>query len=166
VDALELLRKQIPTAKLVVCGASTPFSESVMGFLPRRGLSDSVEYLGPRNLEQIVEQIERCDVGIIPNHRNIFTELNTPTRILECVALGKPVIAPRAQGIQDYFGEEDLIYFTLGDAEDLARKLEYIHKNPGAVMETVKRGQQLYLAHTWTQERAQLVNAISTILHE
>ena len=79
-----------------------------------RGLNSVVSYLGAKNLEGIVEAIEHCDVGVIPNHRNMFTELNTPTRILECLALGKPIIAPRARGIQDYFDEEDLIYFELG----------------------------------------------------
>ena len=89
----------------------------------QRALQETIHYLGARNVNQIVEAIESCDVGIIPNHRNIFTELNTPTRIFEYLALGKPVIAPQAKGIQDYFGDEDLVFFKLGDADDLARKI-------------------------------------------
>ena len=69
------------------------------------GLQDSVRYLGPKNLEQIVEAIDACDVGIIPNRRSIFTEINTPTRIFEYLSRDKPVIAPLAPGIQDYFGD-------------------------------------------------------------
>jgi hypothetical protein len=39
-----------------------------------------------------------CDLGVIPEHHNAFTEINTPTGIFEYLALGKPVIArpPRA----------------------------------------------------------------------
>ena len=74
-----------------------------------RGLDKFIEYRGSCRLERIVEAIASCDVGVIPNHKNIFTELNTPTRIFECLALGKPVIAPRARGIQDYFGDGSVI---------------------------------------------------------
>ena len=81
-----------------------------------------MHYLGPRSLEGLVREIEACDVGIIPNHRSAFAEINTPTRIFEYLALGKPVIAPRAAGISDYFDDGSLVFFELGNAEDLARK--------------------------------------------
>ena len=130
----------------------------------QRGLDGNIDYLGPCNLNQIVEAIENCNLGIIPNHRNIFTEINTPTRIFEYLALAKPVIAPKARGIQDYFGENDLIFFELGDADDLARKIVFAYSHPEEVAETVKRGQQVYLSHTWSRERLILLNSISELL--
>ncbi len=164
VDALEIARKSIPTAKLRVAGTSTSFLEEVMQSVRERELEESVEYLGPRNLEGIVEAINACDLGVVPNHRNSFTALNTPTRIFECLALGKPVIVPRTRGIQDYFGREDLIYFELGDAADLAEKIKYTYFHPSEVEQTVKRGQQTYLRHTWTSERSNLLNAFAELL--
>jgi len=164
VDALEIVRKRIPTAKLTVCGERTPFFEEVMESAKRRALQEAIQHLGARNVHQIVEAIESCDVGIIPNHRNIFTELNTPTRIFEYLALGKPVIAPQAKGIQDYFGDEDLVFFKLGDADDLARKIEFAYFHPHDVEQTVKRGQEVYLAHKWSQEKLNLLNSISELL--
>jgi len=130
----------------------------------QRGLNNSVDYLGARNLEQIVEAIEECDLGIIPNHRNIFTEINTPTRIFEYLALAKPVIAPKTKGIQDYFGDEDLIFFEAGNANDLARKIEFAFFHPAEVAETVKRGQAVYLSHTWSRERRTLLNSMGELL--
>src|SRR6266513_6410412 len=102
-QALERVRKTIPSARLSVCGKRTNFFEKTMESARQRGLDTSVDYLGVRNLREIVETIEDCDLGIIPNHRNIFTEINTPTRIFEYLALAKPVIAPKTKGIQDYF---------------------------------------------------------------
>lgn len=164
VDALEIVKKRIPTAKLMVCGERTPFFEEVMESARKRGLQEIVEYAGARNLNQIVEAIESCDLGIIPNHRNIFTEINTPTRIFEYLALGKPVIAPQAKGIQDYFGDDELVFFRLGDASDLARKIEFAFFHPHDVEQIVKRGQEIYLAHTWSQEKLNLLNPISELL--
>src|SRR6266699_569458 len=164
VESLEKVRKTIPSARLSVCGKRTNFFEKVMESAQRRGLDRSVDYLGVRNLKEIGDAIQDCDLGIIPNHRNIFTEINTPTRIFEYLALAKPVIAPRAKGIQDYFGDNDLIFFELGDADDLARKIEFAFSHPAEVAETVKRGQEVYLSHTWSRERLSLLNSISELV--
>lgn len=163
-ESLERVRKTIPSVRLKVCGERTAFFDEVMKSAQQRGLDRSVDYLGPCNLNEIVQAIEDCDLGIIPNHRNIFTEINTPTRIFEYLALAKPVIAPKAQGIQDYFGDNDLIFFQLGDADDLARKIEFAYSHPVDVAETVKRGQAVYLSHTWSRERLGLLNSIGELL--
>jgi len=131
----------------------------------QRGLDRNVDYLGQCNLNEIAKAIEDCNLGIIPNHRNIFTEINTPTRIFEYLALAKPVIAPKTRGIQDYFGDDDLIFFELGDADDLARKIAFAYSHPGYVAETVKRGQAVYLSHTWSRERLTLLNSISQLFY-
>jgi glycosyltransferase involved in cell wall biosynthesis len=164
VESLEKVRKTIPSVRLRVCGKRTRFFEEVMESARERGLDQNVDYLGIRNLNEIVEAIKDCDLGIIPNHRNIFTEINTPTRIFEYLALAKPVIAPKAKGIQDYFGDNDLIFFELGDADDLARQIEFAFSHPTEVAETVKRGQEIYLSHTWSRERLTLLNSISKLL--
>jgi glycosyltransferase involved in cell wall biosynthesis len=128
------------------------------------GLQDSVRYLGPKNLEQIVEAIDACDVGIIPNRRSIFTEINTPTRIFEYLSRGKPVIAPAAPGIQDYFGNRQLIFFELGDAADLARKIEYAFFHPKEVAEIVRNGREVYANHKWSAERMRFVSLVGKLL--
>jgi glycosyltransferase involved in cell wall biosynthesis len=120
VTALGKIRKTIPGAELRIYGRSTPFLERVMDSVRRSELADAVRYLGPVNLEQIPAAICRCDVGIIPNRRSEFTELNMPTRIFEYLSQGKPVIAPCAPGILDYFGAKELLLFELGSVDDLA----------------------------------------------
>jgi glycosyltransferase involved in cell wall biosynthesis len=163
-EALEKVKKTISSVQLRVCGQRTDFFEQVMESARQRGLDGNIEYLGVLDLKGIVEAIEGCDLGIIPNHRNIFTEINTPTRIFEYLALAKPVIAPKAKGIQDYFGDNDLIFFELGNADDLARKIEFVYSHPEEVADTVKRGQKVYLSHTWSRERLSLLNSISELL--
>jgi glycosyltransferase involved in cell wall biosynthesis len=164
VDSLEKVKETIPSVRLSVCGKRTDFFEKVLESARQRGLDRNIDYLGVRNLKGIVEAIEHSDLGIIPNHRNIFTQINTPTRIFEYLALGKPVIAPKAKGIQDYFGDNDLIFFELGDADDLARRIEFAFCHPVEVAKTVKRGQEIYLSHTWSRERLTLLNSISELL--
>ncbi|HXB58902.1 MAG TPA: glycosyltransferase family 4 protein, partial [Candidatus Acidoferrales bacterium] len=163
VDALEMATRSIPNVMLVICGDNNPFLEQVMASVKERGFEKAVSYLGRCNHRQIVEAIDKCDIGVIPNRRNTFTEMNTPTRIFEYLARGKAVIAPRAQGIQDYFADEDILYFELGDASDLARKLEYAFSHPDKMEEMVHRGQEVYLAHRWSRESAGFVNAVTEL---
>ncbi|MBA3830923.1 MAG: glycosyltransferase [Chthoniobacterales bacterium] len=164
IDALELVRREVPTAILHVCGKPTDFFDEVMTSVAKRGLAPAVRYLGAKDLEGIVDAIQHCDVGVIPNHHNKFTELNTPTRIFECLALGRPVIAPRARGIQDYFDEEEIIYFELGNVLDLAEKIRYTYFHPHEVGQITKRGQEIYQRHTWKSEKANLLNAFADLV--
>ena len=164
VDALARVRGAFPRAELRVYGASTPFLERVMQSAHARGLGDAVRYLGAQRAEAIAEAIAGCDVGIIPNHRNVFTALNTPTRIFEYLARGKPVIAPRAPGIEDYFDDGSLLFFELGNAEDLARALARVLERPDDVVDVVRRGQEVYLAHAWREEKLALLDLVARML--
>jgi glycosyltransferase involved in cell wall biosynthesis len=166
IDALARVRKSIPTAELRICGRKTSFLEKVLDDVRGRSLDPWVHYLGPMSLERLVQEIERCDVGIIPNHRNAFTEINTPTRIFEYLALGKPVIAPRARGISDYFDDQSLLFFDLGNTEDLVQRIEYVFHHGSETMEIVECGQKVYREHSWSAERQRLTGLVADMLAE
>jgi glycosyltransferase involved in cell wall biosynthesis len=164
IDAVERVREVIPNVVLRVCGPKTPFLERMMDEVRKRNLEDTVHFLGPKSLEGIVKEIAGCDLGLIPNHYNAFTEINTPTRIFEYLALGKPVIAPSTSGIQDYFSKSALLFFEPGNPADLAREIEYAFNHPREVFEIAQRGQQVYLEHTWESERETLLHRVSETL--
>jgi glycosyltransferase involved in cell wall biosynthesis len=164
VDALARVRETVPTAELRIYGSRTDYLEGVLQSASKAGLREAIRYLGPKRLEDLASEIEQCDVGIIPNCRNAFTEINTPTRIFEYLALGKPVVAPRTSGIQDYFAPESLFFFEPGDSQELAHHIAYVSAHRNEAIETAERGQQVYLAHTWSRERENLVNLVSGLL--
>jgi glycosyltransferase involved in cell wall biosynthesis len=164
IEALAQVRKTIPAAELRVFGAPTPFLEHMMEVTRTQNLQGAVKYLGPKRLEDLVDEIEKCDLGVIPNQKNAFTAINTPTRIFEYLALGKAVIAPATQGIQDYFDQDSLLFFEPGNPSDLAQQIEYTFSHPREVLELVKKGQVVYLEHTWEIERETLLSRVSEIL--
>ena len=165
VTALRKIRPAIPCAELRIYGRSTPFLEDVMEAVRQSELSEAVRYLGPKSLEKIAEAIGQCDLGIIPNRRSIFTEINTPTRIFEYLSQGKPVLAPRARGILDYFSPQDLVLFELGDADDLAEKMLYVFENPEEMLKIVERGQEVFRAHNWSSERFRFLSLVDDLLN-
>jgi len=164
VEALALVRTNLPEAELRIYGETTPFLDRVMEMAKSKGLQEAVHYFGPRRLEDLIREIEGCDVGVIPNHRNSFTDINTPTRIFEYLTLGKPAIAPRTSGIQDYFDGDSLVFFESGDAQDMARSIEYVFSHPAEVTEIVRRGQEVFREHSWHKERQRLIGVVSGLL--
>jgi glycosyltransferase involved in cell wall biosynthesis len=163
VNAFARLRDRLPTAQLHIYGRATPFLERVMQSARERALQDNMLHLGEKSLEEIADAVDACDIGIVPNPRNAFTELNMPTRIFEYLARGKPVIAARTAGIQDYFNEESLLFFEAGSPDDLAQKIEFAVSCPMEVLAITERGQQVYQAHTWKQESQALVRVVERL---
>jgi glycosyltransferase involved in cell wall biosynthesis len=164
VEALARVRQALPAAELRIYGARTPFLDHVMEMARDKGLQGAVHYFGPKRLQDLVREIEDCDVGVIPNQRNPFTDINTPTRIFEYLAIGKPVIAPSTSGIQDYFSHDSLVFFESGNAEDLAERIEYVFSHPAEVRELVRRGQEVYREHSWEKERMRLIELVAGLL--
>jgi glycosyltransferase involved in cell wall biosynthesis len=164
IDALARIRETIPNAELRIYGSPNPFLERMMADVHNRGLDTNVQFLGPRRLEDLLKEIDECDVGIIPNQRNPFTEINTPTRIFEFLARCKPVIAPRTPGIQDYFDQKSLFFFEPGNAEDLAHTIEFVFSHTREAAEMAERGQKVYAEHVWSREKHTLVELVSRLL--
>lgn len=164
VEALAQVRQSVPEAELRVYGPRTLYLDDVLHSLSAKGLEEAVVYLGPRTLEELAQAIAQCDVGVIPNKRSMFTEINTPTRIFEYLALGKPVVAPRANGIEAYFDKDSLVLFELGNANDLAMKLSWVATHPMEALETTKRGQAIYQQHVWSREKEKLLNLTAALV--
>ena len=164
VEALARVRETIPNVELRVFGRSTPYLEQVLQRAKELGIEKHVRYLGSRQLEDLVPEIDACDVGVIPNQRNAFTDINTPTRIFEYLASGKPAIAPRTPGILDYFDAQSLFFFEAGDVAELATRIVDVYSDSSRAFEVAQRGQKMYVAHAWQQEKQTLLKLVSGLL--
>jgi len=158
-DAMPLLQPDIDGLAFEVFGDG----DYVPRFLERRAemqLNDHVEYHGKVSLEQIANAIEKADVGLIPNLRSVFTEINLPTRIFEYLSKGKPSIVPRTEGILDYFNEETIFFFEPGDPESLADAVRRILDDPAHTAAVVEKGREIYRQHHWSVEKQTLIKMV------
>jgi glycosyltransferase involved in cell wall biosynthesis len=164
VEAFAKVHQKLPDSRLFIYGKETPFLEKVLQSAEQLGVAASVKYCGAKTLDGVVRAIDDCDVGIIPNPRSSFTEINMPTRIFEFLARGKPVIAPRTRGICDYFPERSLLFFEPGSSDDLARQIAYVFSHPAEVREIVSRGQEVLRSHAWAVEKQRYLQIVSDLL--
>jgi glycosyltransferase involved in cell wall biosynthesis len=164
VRAVAKVRTNAPGIHLDIYGRREPFLDEVMKLAANLGIADVVHYHGVKSPTEIGKAIERTHLGVIPNRRSSFTELNFPTRIFEYLAMGRPVVAPASQGITDYFGPTELILFEQDNIDDLAAKILWVHDNPDLVRETVGRGVRVYRQHLWQEEKKSFLYCVDDII--
>jgi hypothetical protein len=52
----------------------------------------------------------------------------------------------------------------LGDADDLATKIEYVFAHPEETQRMVERGQEVYRAHQWSSERSRFLSLAKDLI--
>lgn len=161
-DALPILRSEGLNVIFDVYGEGD-YVETFMRLVKEKQLGGSVHYHGHVRLDDIPREIIKCDIGLIPNMRTEFTEINFPTRIFEYLSMGKSVIAPRTRGIMDYFDESSIYFFEPGNAASLARTILKAWRNPEEREQILVRGLQVYHAHRWDTERPQFCELFARI---
>ena len=93
VDVFERVRKQVPSAKLLLIGDG-PLRSQVVGEIERRGLSESVRALGARS--DVPELMAMCDVFLFPSLHEGFG-----LAALEANAAGLPVVGTNIPGLNE-----------------------------------------------------------------
>ena len=74
--------------------------------LPRHA---NVHYLGPKSYQELPSYIASWDVALIPFARNRATRYISPTKVLEYMAAGKPVVSTSIADIVTPYGERRLV---------------------------------------------------------
>jgi glycosyltransferase involved in cell wall biosynthesis len=162
-EALTHVRNQIPNLVFEVFGSG----DFVPVFLQRvneLGLRDIVRYHGNVSLSEIAKAITRIDVGIVPNGRSRFSNINMPTRVFEYLCLEKPVIFARTEGVLDYFNDTSAHLFEPGNPESLARAILDVYRDRARAKTIVKRGTEVYRSHRWELEKARLVTIVTDLV--
>jgi glycosyltransferase involved in cell wall biosynthesis len=163
-EAIARLRSVIPTLEFHIFGDRTPYMNKVDAQMQKLGLRSCVHYHGYRPQTEIAKSIRSIDLGIIPNRRSPFTEINMPTRIFEYLAMGKPVVVPDTRGIRDYFGAESALFFEPGDPQSLGDAILDVYRNPQKVDSILARGRTVYEAHRWEVHRVQFLDRVNVLL--
>jgi len=164
VEAVAKLRRAIPGIQLDIYGSRTAFLDTVLDTAKKTGCSDIVHYHGTKSQAEIAQAILDCDVGVVPNRRSMFTELNFPTRLFEYLAMRRLVIAPSTKGIRDYFTDRQIVYFEPGNVDDLAARLLWVWEHPTECRELVSQGLQVYERHLWPEEKKHFHALVSQLL--
>jgi UDP-galactopyranose mutase len=91
--------------------------------LPRR---PNLHYLGQKNYAELPRYLHGWDVALLPFALNDATRFISPTKTLEYLAGGKPVVSTPVPDVVTPYGEEDLV--CIADGPDFPKAVEEILK--------------------------------------
>ncbi|MDR2786824.1 MAG: glycosyltransferase [Candidatus Accumulibacter sp.] len=131
IDAVALLaRSEIPvTLTIIGDGEARPSLEEQAR---RLELSGRVRFLGKTGPDSVREKLGRCALVCIPRKPFKVCEIVPPIKLVEALAMGKPVIVPDLPVFRDEMGESPPgWFFRAGDAADLARVVREALADPG-----------------------------------
>ncbi|MFC1917416.1 glycosyltransferase family 4 protein [Chloroflexota bacterium] len=134
-QAVKKLSGRYPDLKIVFLGGrNTPGADDIPQMVRDLGLDEKVTFIPPQPYESVPGYLSAFDIGISPK---VDIELNRaadPIRVYEYMAVGLPVVASAvgetASAIEN---GKDGFLFKPQDADDLARVLEGIIKNPSSL---------------------------------
>jgi glycosyltransferase involved in cell wall biosynthesis len=105
-----------------------------------------VHFTGMIPLEKLPGILKEMDLGIVANRKNIATELMLPVKMMEYIAIGIPVVAPRLKTIRYYFSDEMVGYFEPESVESLAETILTLYRDAS------KRKRQAQMARSFLAE--------------
>ncbi|BAO94069.1 glycosyltransferase family 4 protein [Caballeronia insecticola] len=112
----------------------------------RLGLSDCIRFLGRMPPQQAQATLGRCALVCIPRKPFKVCEIVPPIKLVEAMAMGKPVIVPDLPVFRDEMGAHPAgWFFKAGDAADLARVIETA-LGDGATLKAVGERAKQYAA--------------------
>jgi len=163
IEAIQSLKFKIPDIEFHVFGEGD-FVDEFLYLVDKLALKNIVYFHGLILHKDIPNEIEAVDIGIIPNERNSFTELNLPTRIFEYISKNKPVIVPRTKGIMDYFNDKSIFFFEAGNKASLEKTIFKAYINKEEREKKIREGNLVYQKYTWKKQKKNLINCIYQLL--
>lgn len=116
------------------------------------GLAESVEIPGERfRLEDLVPRVRQLGVGLVPLVRDVMTDVMLPTKLLEYVRLGVPVIVSWTPTIADYFPEDSVRYLRDLSPVAVADAVVELLRDPVEAQRRAARAQELPIARAWQE---------------
>ncbi len=162
-DAVALLRSQIPNLHLRILGRGTYLNR----LLDRRnelGLEGCVEYLGFVPLSQLIEELQASQIGIVAQESSPYSSLVLTGKMFDYLHFRKPVLASRLRAVESYFDETSIRFFEPGDAESLAHGIFDLYQHPDKRQDLVVNSQRLYDQYRWEKQKQVYLSVYNELL--
>ncbi|KPJ59979.1 MAG: hypothetical protein AMJ46_08515 [Latescibacteria bacterium DG_63] len=160
VRALASLDGKIPGLEFVIYGDGD-FARNLSEEISRLNLGERVSLSGRTlPLEAVAPAIKDAQLGIVPHRDGPIMKWALPTKLMEYVALGIPVVVARTWVVTRYFDDSMVMFFEPGNASDLARCILKLYREPELRRSLAQNAKKFLEEHSWEKEREKLFSVI------
>jgi glycosyltransferase involved in cell wall biosynthesis len=128
-------------------------------YVAAHDLKEHVIFTGPLPHAQVPPYLDLIDIAVQP----AANEYCCPMKILEYMALGKPIVAPRQENIQDLLREgEEALFFSPGDAASMADALTTLVNNREGAARMGRKGREAIerRGYLWTENARKVAEMV------
>ena len=161
IHALGSLRNEIDNLKYIIVGDG-PYRIHLERLIQELNLEQIVEFTGRKDHNKTMQYMAACDVFVLPSWDEAFGIV-----YIEAMALGKPVIGCKGEGIED-FVEDNVTGFLVKpkDIQSLIETIGNVLKNPEKIMEIGEKAQKHVLENfTWKKNAQEMIRIYEEIVN-
>jgi glycosyltransferase involved in cell wall biosynthesis len=111
-------------------------------------------------MSELVPLIRAASIAIVPMSRDVFMDLVLPSKLIEYVRLGLPVVVTRTPTMTAYFDETMVWYLSTLTSSELVSSVQHILAHPE------QRAQQTLAAQSWQSFEGTYLGLVGQLVAE
>lgn len=154
---LDQIAQRQPTWQLIMVG---PVTKIPLNDLPRQ---PNIHYLGQQPYELLPAFLAGWDVCLLPFARNESTRFISPTKTLEYMAAGKPIVSTSITDVVEPYG--DIVY--IGDTADdfLSACDSALHQTAAIKRQRLNKMQNILMHTSWDNTAMAMTQQIYKVMY-
>ena len=122
------------------------------------GVEERVHFHGTVPVDVLAEKLGEMDLGVVSNRKSVATELMLPVKMMEYVALGIPVVAPKLTCIQHYFSDDMVTYFEPEDVASMQQAILKMYGDKKGRQRQAEKAREFLEKFGWEKQSQDFIN--------
>jgi colanic acid biosynthesis glycosyl transferase WcaI len=162
VKSIAKLNKDV---KFILYGTGDKMDE-IQNYIQENSLNDIVKIEKPVDKEEIPNIINQFKIGIVSLKQNVGLDYTVPTKLLEFMACGVPIIASKLKEIDQILSKSKAGLTSNNNEEEIKEKLSMLLENDELAEGMGKNGRKFVINNfDWNENIKPLLKFIDTMEH-
>lgn len=165
IEEMKIICKKCTHVKLHFYGKGDGKEEVILNkMIKENELTKNIFLHGQIQLDQIPKKIHLADIGIVSYKKDPSTDIFTPLKLLEYIAMEKPIVTVNTKAISMLVKDAKLLYYDNGIEGSFSNAIFSLIKNKEKLNALKNEAIKLNNKINWEQEKKVLQEIVNTVL--